>query len=269
MFQSLSRGWAMTKTSFQVLKLDKEMLVLPLLSGVLWLAAVVALSLGAIPLLDAQSPLIYLYVFGGWVLTYTIVLFFNTAVIEMATIRFNGGDPVVMDGLKKSASRFGRIVQWALIAATVGLILRILRDQARDNFIAQLLISFVEGAWHIVSYFALPIAIYRDVGPIAALKGSTSLVKRTFGESVGGIVTTGFVFLGLYLAGALVGFLLFLVGIPLLVVFALVGVYVMLVLAVQTAVNGILVAALYKYATEGTLPQAFTERGVTAEQVAW
>ena len=37
-----------------------------------------------------------------------------------------------------------------------------------------------------VTFFAVPIAVYRDVGPIGAIKGSTSLVKHTFGETATG-----------------------------------------------------------------------------------
>jgi hypothetical protein len=39
--------------------------------------------------------------------------------------------------------------------------------------------------------------------------------------------------------------------------------------AVNSAIDGILVAALFKYANEGTLPQAFLDQGVRAENVAW
>lgn len=270
MFASLSRGWAMTKTSFKVLKLDKEILALPLMSAVLMVVAVIGLGFGAFGIGANGGLLFYAALFAIYVVVYGIAIFFNAAVIEMATIRFNGGDPVLKDGLKKSWSKLGRIMQWAVVAATVGLIFRILRDQAKDNFLAHLLLGLMEGAWNIVTYFAVPIAIYRDVGPIDAIKGSTGLVKRTFGESIGGIVTTGLVFFLLGLLGLIPLFLGFMIGgIFGLVLFAAAVVYWIALMAINSAVDGILVAALFKYANEGVLPQAFTDQGVRADSVAW
>lgn len=271
MFASLSRGWSLTKTSFKVLKLDKEILALPLMAGVLMVLAVIGLGYGAFGVLQGAGLLQYVALFGVYVVVYAIAIFFNAAVIEMATIRFNGGDPVLKDGLKKSWSKLGRIMQWAVVAATVGLIFRILRDQAKDNFLAQILLGLMEGAWNFVTFFAVPIAIYRDVGPIDAIKGSTGLVKRTFGETATGIWTTTIVFLllgllglvpfllGLFVVGGTVGFLLMAIAV----------VYWIGLSAVNSAVDGILVAALYKYANEGVLPSAFTNDGVRAESLAW
>ena len=270
MFASLSRGWAMTKTSFQVLKLDKEILALPLMAAVLMVVAVVGLGFGAFGLLQGAGALQYVALFGIYVVVYFIAIFFNAAVIEMATIRFNGGDPVLKDGLKKSWSKAGRIFQWALVAATVGLIFRMLRDQARNNFLAQILLSFMEGAWNIVTFFAVPIAVYRDVGPIQAIKGSTGLVKRTVGESIAGIVSTGLIFFLLGLLSLIplaIGFALG--GGLALAFFAVAVVYWIVLGALNSAIDGILVAALFKYANEGVLPKAFTDQGVKAENVAW
>lgn len=270
MFESLSRGWAMTKTSFQVLKLDKEILALPLMAAVLMVIAVVGLGYGAFGVLEGAGAVQYLALFAIYVVVYFIAIFFNAAVIEMATIRFNGGDPVLKDGLRKAWSKKMRIFQWAMVAATVGLIFRILRDQAKDNFLAQILLGLMEGAWNFVTFFAVPIAVYRDVGPIDAIKGSTGLMKRTFGESITGIATTGIVFFVLGLLGLIplaIGFVLgggWFIGMLVVAV-----VYWIALGAVNTAIDGILVAALYKYANEGVLPQAFREQGIQADQVAW
>lgn len=270
MFASLSRGWAMTKTSFKVLKLDKEILALPLMSAVLMIVAVLGLGFGAFGIGADGGLAFYVALFAIYVVVYGIAIFFNVAVIEMATIRFNGGDPVLKDGLRKAWSKLGRIVQWALVAATVGLIFRILRDQAKDNFLAHLLLGLMEGAWNIVTYFAVPIAVYRDVGPMDAIKGSTGLVKRTFGESLTGIVTTGLVFFLLGLLGLIPLFIGFMVGGSLAYVFFAIAVVWWIALsATNVAVDGILVAALYKYANEGTLPQAFADQGVRPADVAW
>lgn len=275
MFAALSRGWSLTKTSFKVLSLDKEILALPLLAGVLQILAVVGLGLGAfgLGLFPAEGigagGLAALFLI--YVAVYAIVIYFNAAVIEMATIRFNGGDPVLKDGLRKAWSRKGRILQWALVAATVGIIFRILRDQAKDNILARILISFLEFGWNVATFFVIPIAIYQDLGPMDALKGSMGTMKRTWGESLTGVATTGIVFFALGLLGLIPLAIGFLSG-STVVFFVMVGIavlYWIALAAVNSAVDGILVAALYKYAVEGALPSAFANEGVRAETLAW
>lgn len=270
MFRSLSRGWAMTKVSFSVVRADPEILTLPLLAGVT-LAGVMSLSYFGFlaPLLDSPTPstgLLALSIFALYVVGYFIVLWFNAAVMEMATIRFNGGNPNILHGLKRSAAKSGRIFQWAIIAATVGLILNILKEMARDrhSFLGQIFASILSTAWNVLTFFVLPIAVYRDVGPISAIRQSGSLMKRTFGESVGAMFTTGLLFFLLSLPGIALAY--YATSIVLLVVGFL---WILAVAALSTAVNGILVAALYKYANEGVLPQAFREQGVTTDAVAW
>lgn len=271
MFESLRRGWALTKVSFSVLRADPEILALPLMAGVVLAAVMGAGYLGILrPMIDAPTmsvlPLI-LAVFGFYVVGYFLVIWFNAAVMEMATIRFNGGNPTIMDGLKKAASKSHRIFQWAIIAATVGLILNILREIARDrnSFLGQILLSIVETGWNILTFFVLPIAVYQDVGPLTAIRSSGSLMKRTFGNSVGAMAATGLLFLLLSIPGMV---LIWFAG-GSLVLFVVGVVWVLGVTVLSTAVNGILVAAVYKYANEGVMPSAFREQGVSGESVAW
>lgn len=271
MFNALSRGWTLTKTSFRVLSLDKEMIALPLMAAVLMVLAVVGIGFGAFGFMTGDSVGIYVALFAIYLVVYAIAIFFNAAVIEMATIRFNGGDPVLKDGLRKAWSKKVRILQWAAVAATVGLIFRILRDQARDNFLARILISFLEFGWNIATFFVVPIAIYQDVGPFDAIRGSMNAMKRTWGESLTGIATTGIVFFVLGLLGLPVLFLGIMAASPVVSMGAIVLVvlYWVLLAAVNSAVDGILVAALYKYSVEGQLPQAFQDSGIRAENLAW
>ena len=272
MFESISRGWRLTKASFKVLSLDKEILALPLFAGVLMIAAVLGLGYGAfgIGLFDG-GLLGLLALFAIYVVVYAITIYFNAAVIEMATIRFNGGDPVLKDGFALANKRLVRILQWAVIAATVGIIFRILRDQAKDNFLAQILLSFLEFGWNIATFFVVPVAVYQDVGPFDAIRGSMGMMKRTWGESLTGIATTGIVFFVLGLLGLIPLAIGFLSGSAVLfmVMLAVAVVYWVGLAAVNSAIDGILVAGLYKYANEGRLPEAFRDAGIEAQQLAW
>jgi hypothetical protein len=98
-------------------------------------------------------------------------------------------------------------------------------------------------------------------------------VKRTWGEQLTGIATTGIVFFFL----GLLGLLPLLIGFGAMGVSVIVGglfiavaiVYWIVLAAVNSAVDGILVAGLYKYAVEGTLPQVFHDTGVQPDAMAW
>ncbi|MEA3200361.1 MAG: hypothetical protein QOE90_1789 [Thermoplasmata archaeon] len=275
MFERIARGWSLTKASFKVLSLDKEIIALPLLAAVVNLL-ILGVALGFVFAVDVgQMGIVgYLILFAFYVAMYATVIFFNAATVEMATIRFNGGDPTLKDGLRKSWSRIGRILQWAVIAATVGLILQMLRDQAKDNIIARILVSFLEFGWNVAVFFVVPVLVYQDVGPFDAIKGSMGIMKKSWGESLTGVATTGIIFMGLGLLGLipiLIGASLFSAGLVAvaIVFFAVAVAYWVVLAAVNSAVDGILVAGLYKWANEGVLPEAFTSQGIRAENLAW
>lgn len=261
MFERIKRGWALTKASFRVLEKDKEILVLPVLAllsivvGVgFWLGAgLVTLGLpGASP-----TVLHYVLAFVVYVTVAFVGTFFLAATIEMATLRLEGEDPVVRDGLAKAWEKKGKLLAWAVIAATVGILLRALRDRARG--LGQLLGALLEIGWAVATFFAVPVLVYRDVGPIQAIKESGGLVRDTWGEAATGVASSGLVFLVLGLLGLLpialgiaVGSMLAF-GIGVLVAVA----WWALLAAANSAVSGILKAALYRYADTGQMPDGF------------
>jgi hypothetical protein len=272
-FERISRGWALTRMSFRVLSLDKSMLALPLTSGVLLaLVAVTFFVPMAVLRLDFQNPVSWVALFSFYVVTYYVILWFNAAVIEMATIRFNGGDPTLKDGLRKAWERKGRIFQWALVAATVGLILKALEGMAQQNnnpttrMLGQIGVWIAGAAWHIAAFFVMPILIYRDVGPFQALKESVGTWKSTWGEAFTAIFTTGVIFLLLGFLGIVPIALAAMTGSGAMVIGAVtVAVaYWVLLWAANTAVDGIIVAALFKYSVDGELPEAFRDAPVPA-----
>jgi uncharacterized protein DUF6159 len=276
MFERFVRGWALTKASFHVLRLDTEILVLPVLSAIVMilLAAGVfgSLVLGMMGGATYGSAVWIAASLAVYLLGYFVVIFFNAAVVAMATIRFDGGDPVVRDGLRASKENWLLILQWALIAATVGLVLRMLRGQMRQRYgwLADLLVGGLEVAWNALIYFVVPILVYRKVGPVQAMRESSQLIRRAWGETLGGEVAMGFIF---FAAGAL-GLIVLLAtawlgaaGLVLLGTFVAVVLYWVILAVVYTAAQGVLTAALYKYATTGQVPQGF-DSGVLARAIA-
>ncbi len=105
----MSRSWALMKASANVLRLDKELMFFPLLSGV---AAIIVSATFIVPVFavgdgfDTLSRMTedgsyfgYVTGFLYYVVLYTVIFFFNTALVGAAMIRLDGGDPTVGDGL--------------------------------------------------------------------------------------------------------------------------------------------------------------------------
>jgi hypothetical protein len=90
------------------------------------------------------------------------------------------------------------ILQWSLISATIGLLLRILHDLAArlgriGQIIANIVIGLMGMAWSIVTIFVVPVLVYENIGPVDAIKKSAAVIKKTWGESLIRAIGLGFV----------------------------------------------------------------------------
>jgi hypothetical protein len=253
----ISRGWKLTKLSLRVLRKDKEILLLPVLSALVTIVILASFVAGLFltSAFDAGFTVVWLVsAFAFYFITYCVSIFFNAAIIGCATIRLGGGDPKVKDGLRIAFDNLGRILAWALVAATVGMIIKAI--QQRVGFIGKLVMGALGVAWTLVTYFVVPVLVYERLGPWASLKRSASLFKTTWGEMLVGNLGLGLIFV---LAG-LVGFVPIVLGVAVGGAAVIVGliaavVYWLVLAVVKAAAEGVLVAALYRYATTGQVPE--------------
>lgn len=268
MFDRLSNGWGLAKDAFRVVSLDKELLLFPLLSGICCALVVASFILPLVgsgyldgmteEQIDAlgQNPVTYVVGFAFYFCNYFVITFFNVALVACAIIRFNGGDPGIGDGLRAAGRRLPQIAGWAVVAATVGMILKVIesRSEKAGRFAAGLL----GAAWSIAAYFVIPALVVEKLGPIAALKRSVSILKDTWGEALGANFSLGFInFLMTVLAlgiafglGALINPVVGVgVGVVLLIVVGL----------ISSAVKTIVIGALYEYAHYGRTPEQFDQ----------
>src|SRR5690348_4521097 len=129
----LSGSWELLKASARVLRSDKELLIFPFVSALATLAVTVTfivpmilagfidrIATGQSNVQIAGAVVAFVY----YLIQYFIIFFANTALVGAALIRLDGGDPTVGDGFRIAASRAGSILGYALIAATVGMVLR-------------------------------------------------------------------------------------------------------------------------------------------------
>jgi len=264
----IATGWALTKASFRVLKLDPEILAIPamatatmvLLVGVEGVAAWSAGILG--PLVDDTTGaynfpmLAFMYVV--YVTTAFVGIFFNAAIIEEASIRFTGRNPTVRDGLSKAWGKRGKILAWAFITATVGILLRMLRERAQ-GLAGRFAVALGELAWAAATFFVVPILVHKDIGPIDAVKESARIVKARWGEALVGVTATTLIFFLLGLVGLVPLFLGAASGTftGMIVGGGVALLYWLVLSAASSAVRGILVAALYHYDETGRMPSGF------------
>jgi hypothetical protein len=276
-----SRSWELVKQSFTILRSDKQLMLFPVLSAVSCLVVTAAISTGgAFLLLPAraaaiaagerfnpnQSPMFLLGMFTLYVVNYFVIVFFNVALVGVANSRLMGGTWTFKDGLELAWERKGTILQWALVAATVGVLLRTLEE--RLGLIGRLIMRIIGIAWTLACYFVVPVLAFEDLTPIEALKRSTKLFRDTWGEKVIGGFSLSMVSLVLMLPG--IGLPIaaaFLAGINGMMVGLILMVLYFLVLSVfMSAVGGIFNAALYRYACFKQVPPAFSEELIAS---AW
>ena len=251
---------ALAGASWNVLKADKELAVLPVLSFVATIPVVALFGGGIYVSMDrtttaatselSPTPLTYVIGAVGYLLLTFVVFFFTAALVSGALERFRGGNPSVGSALGGAGKRIGPIFAWAMLAGTVGLLLQALEE--RLGVLGQIAVRLVGMAWQIVTWLAIPVIVDQGTGPFASLRESASLFRRTWGENLISQAGLGIIALLVMLPGLLIGgavaVALPFVGIPLIVVWAVV------VSIVFTALNGILRTAIYLFATGQEVP---------------
>jgi hypothetical protein len=267
-----SRSWELVKQSFAILRSDKQLMLFPVFSAIacLIVTAVIATG-GTLAMMPAfasaaasgerfnpsQSPIFLLGMFSLYVANYFVMVFFNVALVGVANSRLMGGTWTFRDGLELAWARKGTILQWALVAATVGMILRTLEE--RMGLIGRLIMRIIGIAWTLACYFVVPVLAFEDLSPIEAFKRSSKLFRDTWGEKVIGGFSLSLVSLVLLLPGIGLWFAaVFLGGIKgLLFGTVLIILYFLMLSVFMSAVQGVFNAALYRYACFKQVPPAF------------
>jgi hypothetical protein len=280
MFERIGRGWGIVTASWSMLKLHPKLLVLPIFSGIAVLLLIGSIGMSVYAGADSQrahqlfdylermnfeDPVIYGAMFLFYFVCSFIVIFFNAALVFCALEAFAGRTPSLRRGLAAAVGRLPQILAWALVTATVGLILNTLQNTLRDKlgFLGSLLGGLLQFAWAVMTYFVVPVLVVDGVGPIEAVKRSSAILKRTWGESVGGEGGLGII----SFLFALPAFLLIAVagvaasggGAPTAMLVVLVPVLVLYFVALSvvfTALGTMFRTGAYIYATTGKAPSS-------------
>jgi hypothetical protein len=183
--------------------------------------------------------------------------YFLAALCAGANERLQGRDTTIGMALGVAQSRLHRILPWALVSATVSIIIEAIEE--RFGFLGRIIAGLIGAAWNVVTFLTVPIIVFEDVGPVTALKRSGHLLKQTWGENLMAQIGLGLIGLIAFLPGILVIALGVMAGdmlvtIPLIAVAA---VYLAVAASIVSALSGIYRTALYRYAVDGQVPEAF------------
>lgn len=261
---AFGNSFQLVKESFQVLKKDKELSLFPIISGVvtffLFLSFILPIFFFMFFKKDTvvMGGLQYLLVFIYYFLSYLVVIYFNAGLVACAHLRMNGKDPRFSDGIRAANAHFGKIVIWALIAGTVGLILRTLSD--RSKTLGKILVALIGTAWSLLTFFVIPVIIIENKGVFSSLKESASLFKKTWGENLIMQFGMGVFFFVLALLG-IVPFIFAILSrslVAIIIVGALVLLYWLVLAILSSSLSGNFTAALYNYAKTGKVPESFS-----------
>lgn len=254
MFENFSKSLGIVKKSFDVLMSEKKLLLFPLISSI-FLIGLLLSFIAPLLIFNSDAPLlIFSAIF--YFLSYFVIIFFNTALVHAVNNKIEGKPVSLIESISFSFTRILNIIGWAIIAATVGMILSLLRGEANKQrgiggIIASLVVSAIGMLWSLATFFVIPVIVFENVNPLTAIKRSVELIKKGWGDAVTGGSGIGIVFFILYLFGAGAILLSLFTGILFVPVLVIGIVYLIVVFLIESTLQSIFVVELYKYVNTG------------------
>jgi hypothetical protein len=267
MLAAIRRSFTLIKESYKLLRHDPELIWLSV--GSFIAVGVLVLVLGgfglSIGVVDADTESVkssaYVLLGIGYFTTSFVIIYFQVALVAAVMHRMDGGDPNIAYAISQSNHRLKAIFIWALISATVGLILKALENAARQRegvggMIASIMVGILGFAWSLMVFFVIPVIVAEDAKGFQAIRRSGSVLKAKWGEAVIGNQGIGLLtFLAIFIFAGIPVFLglaainsSVVLGGGLIAVGAAIG---MFLAAAGSALDSTYRAVLYEYATKG------------------
>ena len=272
----ISRGWALTRQSWDVLKGDASLALFPISSTIfatlamvsIWAPTLITRGVFDHQTVERNDPVVHAAgVASAYVSTF-LALFFNVALAACAARSMRGEDTKVREGLAAAARRIGPILGWTVVSTTFGLLLRAFEN--RVPLLGKIAAGIAGAAWGIATFFVVPVIALEGTGPLKSLQHSAAIIKARWGEGVTGAATIGFVTVGFSFAiasVAIVGVVMLLEGGQALLGYAVLAIAVVLMFGaavVSATLSQIFRVAVYEYALSGQTPGGFAGQQLQA-----
>jgi hypothetical protein len=267
--QRVATTQAIMSAAWRLLKLQKQLLLLPIASSACLLLLTASWAIPAffgmfsgpswqdsVRLGDTSSSI---GAFLFYVITYGVVIFFNAALASCVLRNLEGKPVSILTGLHDAATLLPQILGWALLSATIGMILKTI--ERRSGFIGGIVTKMLGFTWTLVTFLVVPILVAEHVGPVDAVRKSAQTLRQRWGEDL----LAGMGFGALYFLWAIPGMVAFLLGasmipshlvlaitiiVPAILYFPLLGL-------VLSTLSTIFDVVLYSYAKLGTITPGF------------
>lgn len=214
-FDRLGKGWKMGVASLKVIQKNKQLVLFPIISGVFLILVIASFAgiayasygLDYENVIEQGSTTDYLIAFGYYLVSYFIIVFFNIGLVHCTRKYFQGEKSTFSDGVNFSLKRIPVIFSWAVLSATVGILIKAIQENS--GTIGNIISGIIGVVWSIATFFVVPILAYENLGPIEALKRSAGIMKNKWGESIGASFSFGILsFVGILLIALPIGVIL-------------------------------------------------------------
>lgn len=271
MFAKISTSYKLVKIAFGIIMQEKELLGYTLLSVLCSVLILLTFAGIAYPYQEQLSQLtnwepywMYIGLFIYYLILSFITFFFNTAVITSVTRIIRWEWNKFGDGIKDSMNNLGKIFQWALVAATVSLIIKIFQDKFKDSAIAQIIIWGAWAAWSIMTFFAFPLMILRGMWVKDSIKESASLFKKTWWERAV-IAVWVWLFWFLIILGIIAISIIIMIWVNILVWIAILVLWIFGVFIFSSLSDVVIKTIIFDYANTGKVPSMIQDQNIMSE----
>lgn len=255
-FGSISAGFRLLPTCWTALMADPAMLLVPLAVLFVGLAAaggyIVAFG-GFAHLFAGGRGGVTVKTFPLAVVLCVVSVVGRAVVVADATQRLQGAKPRIDRAWALTLTRLPALIGFAIAQAVEGAVTNALRGSAGGRLAA----NVADRAWDFATFLAVPAILFENVGPLASVRRSGKLVASRWGTQLTAQAVLSFAIaactIPLVLLAVVVTAANAAAGIVLLVLVVLAAI------AVSSALNGILSAAMYRFATTGLLAPGFAE----------
>src|SRR5947209_8138039 len=130
----IARSFRLVKESWVVFRGTPQLALFPVISGIVSMIVAasflvpVLLIMAANPHHDLPEKLNYPLMFAFYAVSYFVVILFNAGLVSCAHDVLSGRPTTFGDGMRSALRHLGPILGWTLVAATVGLVLRMISE---------------------------------------------------------------------------------------------------------------------------------------------
>jgi len=260
----LRNSWTLAKISWGVLRSDKTLAAFPVLSTIASLLVVaifggltVGLGVDHDHGQEGLKAIGYVFIVVGYIVLAFVTTYFTGALVAGANDALQGRPTTLGESLAAANAKLHRLLPWAIVQGTVSAIIAAIEE--RFGTLGQIASRLLGAAWAVVTFLTIPIIMLEDLGPWNALKRSGTLLRQTWGENIVAQVGFGLIAMLAGLPGAaLVAIGIATGSVAVAIVLGIIGaVWIVIVSVVIAAMSGIYRTALYRFAVDGRVPDAF------------